>query len=131
MAYEITWTQQGRIAQAKIVDSISIEELEAYGQTLIDDYLEAGQAPVHIISDARQMTHFPTNMLKIKQLTQTWLKHPNMGWAIVIGKTNPMLNFLAATITQVIGVKYRMVATPEEALAILRSFDPSLIAVES
>jgi hypothetical protein len=131
MTYEMSWTQEGRIAHAKIVDSISIQELEAYGQTLIDNYLERGQAPVHIISDARQMIHFPTNILKVKQLTQSWLKHPNMGWAIVVGKSNPMLNFLAAVVTQVISVKYRMVATPEEALAILRSFDPSLIVVES
>jgi hypothetical protein len=131
MAYQISWNQVGRIAQAEIRDSISVEELEAYGETLIQDYLEQGQSPVHIISDARGMTHFPTHLLKVKQLTEAWLKHPNIGWAIVIGKSNPMLNFLAAAVTQVIGVKYRMVATPEEALETLQKLDASLLHVNS
>jgi hypothetical protein len=45
---------------------------------------------------------------------------------MAVGNTKALHNFLAAAVMQVIGVKYRMVATRDEALTTLQKVDPSL-----
>ena len=74
MPYQLSWYQEGRIAQSILSGSISIEEMQAHTQDLIDHYLNVGQAPIHIISDTRQMKQFPTNMIKVKQINEAWLR---------------------------------------------------------
>jgi len=126
MPYQLSWYQQGRIAQSVLSGNISIEEMQAYNQELIDNYLNAGQAPVHIIADTQKMRQFPTSLIKAKEINEKWLRHPNLGWAVVVGNNNILLNFLAAAVTKVIGVNYRMVVTHEEAIATLHKIDPTL-----
>lgn len=128
MPYEVRWYEQDRVIQTVITGDITIPELEAMRDELINDYLTQGQAPIHIISDARQMAKFPSQPLVVMRLTEPWLRHPNMGWAIVVGKTNPMLNFLAAAVTNLLHVNYRMTNSVEEAVETLETLDRSLKA---
>src|SRR5262245_37910318 len=114
MVYEIAWQQPNRIIKVVLNGDISVEELHRMSDDLVA-HLEQGQPPVHLISDARKMGKFPVKLTSVKEASERYLRHPNMGWAVVIGKSNPVLNFLAATVTHIIHVNYSMVATPEEA----------------
>jgi hypothetical protein len=126
MPYKLSWYLEGRIAQSTLTGSVSIEEMEAYNQDLIDKYLNVGQPPVHIISDTRDMRQFPTSLIKVKEINEKWLRHPNLGWAVVVGNSNILLNFLAAAVTKMIGVNYRMVATHEDAIVTLKKIDATV-----
>lgn len=112
--------------------NLTLDELEAYGRDLSNQYLNLATRSIHIISDAHDLVKFPTNALSALRATESWLRHPNMGWAILINKNaNPMLDFLLAVVTKVVKLKYRKATTPEEALSLLRTLDPTLLPSES
>jgi hypothetical protein len=129
MPYKLSWSLDGRVAQAALTGNISVEEMEAFAQALIDKFLNTGQSPVHIIADTRNMRQFPTSLIKVKEVNEEWLHHPNLGWVVVVGNGNILLNFLAAAVTKMSGVNYRMVATQEEAIAALKNMDPRVDCV--
>jgi hypothetical protein len=125
MAHEISWQQPNRIIKVVVDGDQSIEDLGRISDELVA-YLAQGQPPVHVLSDARTMGKFPVQLNAVKEINERWLRHPNVGWTVVVSKSNPVLNFLAATVTHIIHVNYRMVATPEEALEVLRLVDNTL-----
>lgn len=127
MPYQLSWYQENHIVYAAVSGNFSLAELEAYGQELTTHYLNPATNPIHIISDARAMGAFPTHALSAMRTTEGWLRHPNLGWAILIGqKPNPMLNFLLAVVTKVVKLKYKLAATPEEAFTMLQTMDSTL-----
>jgi len=126
MPYRLSWYQKNRIVLAVMTGVYTVEEMQARNQELIDQYLERGQAPIHLISDARDMRQFPTSMIKVQQINESWLRHPNLGWTVIVGNGNILLNFLAAAITKAMGVKHRTVATHEEAIETLKKMDTTL-----
>jgi hypothetical protein len=120
------------IVYAAVSGNFTLEELEAYGRELTTNYLDPATAPIHIISDANAMEKFPTQALPAIRSSEIWLRHSNLGWVILIGKkSNPMLGFLLAVVTKVVKLKYRMVATPEDAFSTLCNLDPTLLAIKS
>jgi hypothetical protein len=130
--YQLSWYQENRVLFVVFSGNLTLDELEAYGRDLSNQYLNLATRSIHIISDARTLEKFPTNALYALRATEGWLRHPNMGWAILINKTaNPMLDFLLAVVTKVVKLKYRKAATPEEALSMLRTLDPTLLPIES
>jgi len=132
MPYQLSWYRENHIVYATVSGNFSLDELQAYGRDLATNYLDPATTPIHIISDAREMGAFPTHALSAMRSTESWLRHPNLGWAILIGKNpNPMLSFLLAVVTKVVKLKYKMAATTEEALSMLCNIDPTLLAVES
>lgn len=132
MPYQLSWYRENYIVLATVSGDFSLAELEAYGNELSQHYLEGAQTPIHVISDVSAMKKFPTHALTAIRTSESWLRHPKLGWVILIDKnSNPMLRFLLATVTQVVKLKYRMVATPEEALSLLYNLDPALLPVEA
>ena len=131
MPYRLSWYQEKRIVLAVVMGVYAVEEAEAYSQELIDKYLERGQAPVHLIGDTLKMRQFPTSLITVQQINERWLRHRNLGWVVAIGNNNILLNFVAATVTKVIGVNLRMVATYAEAIETLKNVDATLDQIKA
>lgn len=82
---------------------------------------------VDIISDVTQMEKFPTHVWTAIRATQPWLRHRNLGWIILLKNgSNPMLRFLFSAVNQVVGIRYHIVETPEEAFTLLQQLDKTL-----
>src|SRR5262245_34034501 len=94
MSYNIAWHVEGSSARITVGSSLTIEELDAMGKELIRDYLDIQPSTIHVVADAREMIHFPIALLKIKQTTEPWLNHRNMGWLVFIGDDNMMVKFI-------------------------------------
>jgi hypothetical protein len=130
--YQLSWYRENQVVLAAVSGNFSLEELQAYSNDLTTQYLDLATAPIHIISDAREMGTFPTQALPTIRSSESWLRHPNLGWAILVGKHgNPILGFILALVTKVVKLKYKLAPTPEAALSMLCNIDPVLSPVES
>lgn len=126
MPYSISWFVENRAVLVTLTDAVTVEEMMEYGSVLHDDYLEKGQAPIHLVVDLNHMTGFPTQVMAVKRASQAYLNHPALGWAIFVGIHNPLLSFVANTVSQTLRIKSQQAKTLEEALEKLKRIDPQL-----
>lgn len=126
MSHQFHWHIQDRVVIGVVQGALTLEELQEMNAEILV-YLEHGTAPVHVISDVREVTEFPRRITQINKIL-IYLRHANMGWEIAIGDQNPIVRFIASTVSQMAGVNVSMVKTMEEGLAILSRVDPTIAA---
>lgn len=126
MAYETSWYLAGRVVYVYVHGDFSLEELEALSQEFVTHYVPEGQPPVHTMIDMREVGAYATRLDKVKAASDAAMTHPDMGWMIIVGKPNPLLKFVTSVTSQVSGTRFRMVHTPEDAIASLRKLDLTL-----
>jgi len=122
----IHWLIENRIIYVKRPSTVSIENLTQDSEQIIA-LLEAGNAPIHIINDALDVSMNPNNALLIRKATP-FLDNPNLGWFITI-TANPIISFLGSIIPQMRmnnSSNVKIVKTSDEALKFLRKHDPSI-----
>jgi hypothetical protein len=124
MPSETRWLLEDRILfshHSGVMSDEDIQKMDA--ETLA--YLEASSAQlVHHIIDSRAIT----KAASIRQTMQVKAPyHPRTGWVITIGASqNPLVRFLTALVTSATKLRYREVATFEDALALLQQLDTTL-----
>jgi hypothetical protein len=114
MPAENLWIVENRIMLTRLTGHITIEDMIASarkGTAMI----ESGTAPVYSFVDASQIGHFPLKLNELKSITEEG-SSDKLGWIIIYGIPNRLLSFLATTFVQVIGKRYKVVATQDEAL---------------
>lgn len=119
---EVGWLLENRIVFTRSVGKTVAEEMKAFDATLVT-YLDGQDQPIHIVTDSRQAVGAPpmTDVLKLQ-----YLKHENLGWSVVIGKSNMAQKLLGSTVGPMLKLRYLFVEDPTRALEVLRSADPSL-----
>jgi hypothetical protein len=125
MPYTLEWYQPQRIILFKLVGKMSEEEVEQSSHNLYHDFLEPGQAPVHILYDSTDLTDYPRNLILVRHAATKYMKHPKLGWLIIYGPDNLTLRFLGKVVSQIMRVQFRYVSTKEDALEILHRIDLS------
>src|SRR5262245_32176351 len=124
MSYQLSWYRGNQVVYATISGDFTAAEFEGYGVDLIEQYLDPASYPIHIISDVGEMKTFPTQVWTAMRLTEPWLRHPRLGWIILLRRgSNPMLRLLLSTVNQVVGVRFHVVETPDEAFTLLQQLD--------
>ncbi len=125
MPIEISWLVEGRIVYVKLDGKLTFEKIHAISKAIVT-HLDAGQPPyVHVLIDNQDMTSHPQTLNKLREATR-FLKHPNLGWFIIFGSDNPLLRFFSSVITQLAGVRWRVLGTRTEALSFLQEVDQTL-----
>ena len=89
-------------------------------------HLDAGEAPTHYVADLRDNQKLPTTNIREFQELASFVRHPNLGWIVVIGRGNPTINYVLSVVAKLTRVRYRSVDTPQEAIAFLSTIDPTL-----
>jgi hypothetical protein len=127
MPYRLSWYHENHVVFASVSGNFTVAEFEAYGEELVESYLDSAPHPIHIISDASQMERFPTQVWTAIRATEPWLRHRNLGWIILLSSGgNAMLRFLISAVNQVVGIRYHVVETSEEAYMLLQQLDNTL-----
>lgn len=124
MAHTAKWLIEGRVALVKIVGDLSIEALGAMSDEIIQ-YLEAGQAPVHLLIDDEELGRPPIRVATIRKVA-LFLKHENLGWQVAIGDVNPIANYIVPVVIKLAGVQLVRRKTQEDAMAFLQEHDLTL-----
>lgn len=121
--YKSFWLEEGKVAFLEIIGDFDDQGMVEFNTHLRDTYLEVGEAPVHCIIDAAGLSGYPRNLKALRSGTSISVKHPNTGWVLLVGFENAMLGFLATTISQLLGVKFKHVRSLEEARKVLSRID--------
>jgi hypothetical protein len=124
--YKSSWLREDRIAYVELIgiyDERLVEEVNTY---MCKELLEKGQAPVHIILDASQLTGYPRNIRVLKKASETTASHPDLGWLLLVGFDNPVVKFFSTVLVQMFKLRFKQVGTVEEAVTTIERVDLSL-----
>jgi len=115
MPVENSWLIKDRVMLTRLYGHISVEDMvrnAREGTAMI----ESGVAPVYSLVDASGIDQFPLRLNEMKSISEQG-SSDKLGWIVIYGIPNRFISFLATTFVQVIGKRYKVVATFDEALA--------------
>lgn len=121
MPYEIQWALEGRIIYMRDYGVCTLPEMEVAVEQL-NQLLDEGTSPVHIIHDNRDVEKYPVSIQAIKPIVK---KHPNTGWLILIEQSK-VAKFITYVLATLVRQKSKEANSVEEALTILQKQDPTL-----
>lgn len=126
MSYTIDWLVPQRITIIEIVGNYTSHDLTESTIQVRDGFLDKGTPPVHLICDVRQITSYPTQIFVIKQASEIYLRHPNMGRLLLVGFDNPLMRFIASAVSQTMRARFQQAESIEQALSNLKAYDQTL-----
>lgn len=121
----IEWVLESRVIYLRLEGRITGDELIRYDDEMVSRLDHVGaDLPVHFIEDVKGLTNAPplTAALKLKML-----RDPRLGWSISIGAVrNPVLRLIYQSLMVTMGIRWRDVASLQQALEYLHRVDDSL-----
>jgi len=125
MPSETSWYQEKRVILTQYSGSISRDDFVASTES-VGELIEQGVPPVHWLIDTSQIDKPFLDLGTMRKMLEC-LKHPHFGWALLYGgQANRGINFLATAVGQLSGVRYRIVDSQAQALAVLKEKDHTL-----
>jgi hypothetical protein len=123
----ISWIVKRRVILCPLDGDMTIERAKHINDELVA-MIDQGKPPVHIVFDLGSIGHVPNNLFKLREATHV-ISHPGLGWVMVAGIHNPLVNFLGSMVAQLGRLsRYRVMPGVEEALAHLGEIDETLAA---
>ncbi|MBC8097896.1 MAG: hypothetical protein H7Y11_00500 [Armatimonadetes bacterium] len=129
MAYKISWLVPNRVMYQQYHGAVTLEDIITI-QAMVDEYMEIGIAPVHVLIEVLELTDYPKRLAELQSVIKPKINE-KQGW-IVIVTTNTLIRFLASVGTQLSLIKVNMttVDTRDAALKFLQEHDPLLVIPE-
>jgi hypothetical protein len=122
MSFRLEWIYAKRVIYGYASGELTFEDALEGSKTYLL-MVEEGTPFIHSILDIRHVDKFPT--LSRVRSSMTGKMSSKEGWMIIIGG-NPALRFIASVVMQIFNYRFRMVETPEEAVALLKKYDDTL-----
>jgi hypothetical protein len=123
VAVRLEWLMNNRVAYTVFSGLPDMGLIHAAERDLIQG-MDASSLPVHAVLDIRELIRFPP---LIECIRSPYVKHERRGWIIIIGLSEkPLFRVLANSLINGLRLSARSVDSLDEALAVLRSVDPSL-----
>jgi hypothetical protein len=126
MTYRVDWLIPQRVVVIEINGDYTAQDLNESTLQVRDQFLDTGVAPVHLICDVRHITSYPTQIFVIKQASEIYLRHPNMGRLVLVGFDNPLMRFIANAVSQTMRARFQQANSVEEAVQGLKAMDETL-----
>ena len=126
MAYRIGWYIEGRIIFSKLWGTQSREDGTRVNYDLSKLLNSSDVENVYIIVDSGELENSPPPSMALLSSTFTALRHPNLSWFIAVGRVSMMNNIMGIMLGQLFRLKYRKIATIEQALDFIRSRDKTI-----
>jgi hypothetical protein len=119
MSYQISWLLDEHVMYVTWSGVITIEDITECTE-LMEQYAAAGQPPVHLIHDAKNVTKYAIPLTQIGTLLKK--PSPHFGRLLVVDK-NSFGRFFANLAAQLFHTELRMFSTLEEATHYLVEID--------
>jgi hypothetical protein len=126
MPAETTWYQENRVILVRVRGELTLSDMADVDASIVE-YVRQGSktsALVHLIVDMTAMTKMPINLVQV-QRTLTHLKEPALGWSAMVGMS-PVMRFVASTVIQMAGARFRIFPAFKEAVTFLIGQDESV-----
>jgi hypothetical protein len=121
--FVMTWAIPDRVLLVTYTDGLNKQNLRQVTNGM-QQFYEAGEKPVHVITDARGMESLDADLSTMQNALNV-MRQDGWGWMMLIGTDN-LKGFFARILAHSFGLDIRMADSPEEALASLRRLDQTL-----
>ena len=108
MSFQIDWNQNEKIVLCQVQGSITNGDLWEIGHRLTA-FLDDSCSPVHVIFDLESMERFPKQLPQIRHVLQDFLQHSQLASVTLVGRVNPLANYIFETLTKTFHVNYQQV----------------------
>lgn len=125
MSFNVWWEVEKHVLYMSFSGDMSGEELYQAMQEAVEELKVNGGPFVNVITDVRNVKR-QLPMPEMMKVVRRFKAPDQMGWSIMVGNTNPILRFLGNVAGQYLGQRMRNFDTPEEAIAFLRQYDPTI-----
>lgn len=126
MSYTSEWQIANRVILFQLGAAYTLQDAECLNSRMLT-LLNQSTQPLHMLIDLLETQHYPLNISEEVWAITLCLRHPQLGWLLVINNgTNPMASFIASVVNKTTGVKMRFVKSKEEAMEILHRMDLTL-----
>lgn len=126
MPFEVAWYIEKRVIKFHLYGDLTLAD---FNEVVSPVYamIEAGDPPVHIISDEHDVGKLPTLDLKEFVAALPYMSHPKLGWITPYSRIlTPIAGLLTHYLTHHYQVRYRRFPSEEEAVAYLKAIDTTL-----
>ena len=128
MPYELVWYSEPRVILERFSDYVTLDDLTELSPSVELMLKQAPlDTPIHTLIDLTSVRIFPTNLVRIREnLSKTETRR---GWIIlIVPKGNALLHFIGAYAAQIRSIenRFRVVYTYDDAISILKAFEPTL-----
>lgn len=125
MPYEFSWYIEGRVIFTRAYGVITLEDLRQ-GNARWTEILDNADAElIHSLVEMTDVEKYPTSVFQMGD-TQSYLKHPKLGWVVAYGLKGTVVNFIISVLTQVSRAQIRVLESHDDAIAYLRKVDKTL-----
>jgi N-acyl-L-homoserine lactone synthetase len=126
MSYIVDWLVKDHLILVQVSGNLPLEDVEIINAKLTE-LLRAGQPPVHMLADLKELGRFPFDLISMRRAS-TYLQEPNLGLIMAYGASSLASSF-AQLLTSIVGVKMRFVRSYEQALQALAAEDSRIKAL--
>jgi hypothetical protein len=116
MPYELSWYKPDHILYMKSPLNISEEDTRSADEAIHRYMTEAKTRQVHIIIDDTEVSSMPG--ILVTQTLKT-LKHPKMGWTVVVGQNNKVYRMMYTITCHLQRLPLYLADTMDEAITFL------------
>lgn len=124
MAHSSHWVIDKRVLRIKYTGNITKEELGELN-TELTEYLEYGEAPIHIISDNSEMERLDIN-IKTFRSSMMVMNDKRWGWTMLVG-AETITKFFGRLISNTFRLKLKLVDTDHQARYAIQTLDTTII----
>ncbi len=124
ISYSIDWVINKRVLYSRVWGVQTQEHIEQSDEDM-KQFLEEGTPLIHLIMDARELESMPKSLGNI-QSTISAITDPAYGWVVAIETKNPVTKFMGLMVAKLFRLRFRRVATIEDAIQFLSEMDNTL-----
>lgn len=130
MPFKYHWYIEGQIIYAELWGDQTLEELHTSNNEMIANLEQSNGRFIHVIINDAKLLSIPLSLPKIQKVL-TYTKHPNLGWAVMIGEKEKGLkdsvqDFMIIMIAKLARARYIRLKTFEDALSHLHKVDQTI-----
>ena len=128
MSYTFDWQISDRVVLFILGETYTLEDAGLLNKQMLE-LLGKSEQSLHMLVDLTNTRHYPKRVTEeVWSITQC-LRHPKMGWMLVVNNgVNPMAHLIASVVGKTTGVKMRFVKSRDEGIEILLRMDLTLQA---
>jgi len=129
MPVQSRWLVEGQVIYTELVGDLTLEDIQAGSQGVIDLLEASNLDTVHLVGDQSKMGDIPVS-LKLFNDAAEFMRHDKMGWFMMYPSENKFAKFIASMISSLTKVQHRQCVSLEECLTTLKRMDDTLPSVD-
>lgn len=118
----VRWLVQGRVMLVQFSGVLTLEDVQQMNEKAALLMEEAIPPHVDVIANGTYVTQFDRNLVNVRNLRSSLGKHPMVNWHIIVDPDpNPAMQFLGSIVFKLLGARYRVMKTVDDALNFLQA----------